>query len=149
MLTTHQSRHRRQFYFLAYYSRVFLMIMASMCFLGNPGRMMSALRMHSASSYVVRRASSSLSSSSYGSKSYTVETENANSVTDAMSKAATSEAERLFRYYNNTNNKQLQQSSIITKPPTVWRSRTEVANYIRENIDTVLFDCDGVLYRTT
>eukprot|EP00536_Pseudo-nitzschia_multiseries_P006144 jgi/Psemu1/192430/e_gw1.127.77.1 len=37
----------------------------------------------------------------------------------------------------------------VTNHPTVWRSRSEAATYVRDSIDTVLFDCDGVLYRTT
>lgn len=32
--------------------------------------------------------------------------------------------------------------------PTVWRSPEEAATFVEDNIDTVLFDCDGVLYRT-
>jgi phosphoglycolate/pyridoxal phosphate phosphatase family enzyme len=32
--------------------------------------------------------------------------------------------------------------------PTIWLSRTDAADFVKEEIDTVLFDCDGVLYRT-
>lgn len=43
---------------------------------------------------------------------------------------------------------QLYYSSSDTRTPTVWTSREEVSAFVAENIDTVLFDCDGVLYRT-
>lgn len=32
--------------------------------------------------------------------------------------------------------------------PTLWKSHSEASSFVHENIDTVLFDCDGVLYRT-
>jgi HAD superfamily hydrolase (TIGR01450 family) len=32
--------------------------------------------------------------------------------------------------------------------PVVWKSRNEASTYLDANIDSVLFDCDGVLYRT-
>jgi HAD superfamily hydrolase (TIGR01450 family) len=32
--------------------------------------------------------------------------------------------------------------------PVVWKSRNEASAYLDANIDSVLFDCDGVLYRT-
>ena len=35
-----------------------------------------------------------------------------------------------------------------TKAPILWSSQDEAASYVKDHIDTVLFDCDGVLYRT-
>lgn len=32
--------------------------------------------------------------------------------------------------------------------PQLWASQDDVSSYIQQNIDAVLFDCDGVLYRT-
>jgi len=76
-----------------------------------------------------------------------------NDITDVMHKTATAETERLFRYYNEMKKNQSlntdDDTASITKTPTIWQSREEASAYVRENIDTVLFDCDGVLYRTT
>jgi len=89
----------------------------------------------------------SLSSTSTGSSIIKTETEN--SITSTLTAIATSEAEQLFRYYNKDSNKRQPQQSATTKLPIVWKCRTEAATYISENIDTILFDCDGVLYRTS
>ena len=129
---------------------------AAACFIGSTDSLSSS----SSSSL-----SSSASSASSASSSSVVETIT-NDITDVLHKTATAETERLFQYYNNNKNKNNQQTNtdddnttatketgtgtaMITKPPTVWRSRAEAATYVRENIDTILFDCDGVLYRTT
>eukprot|EP00535_Pseudo-nitzschia_heimii_P007226 CAMPEP_0197177800 /NCGR_PEP_ID=MMETSP1423-20130617/3277_1 /TAXON_ID=476441 /ORGANISM="Pseudo-nitzschia heimii, Strain UNC1101" /LENGTH=449 /DNA_ID=CAMNT_0042627407 /DNA_START=37 /DNA_END=1386 /DNA_ORIENTATION=- len=81
--------------------------------------------------------------------------ENENSgITEAMHAAATAETERIYRFYRNDSDDDedgggsASSSSSSSSPPTVWRSREEAASYVREEIDTVLFDCDGVLYRT-
>lgn len=34
-----------------------------------------------------------------------------------------------------------------TAPVAVWSSRQEASDFVDENIDAILFDCDGVLYR--
>jgi phosphoglycolate/pyridoxal phosphate phosphatase family enzyme len=39
-------------------------------------------------------------------------------------------------------------ATTTTKIPTLWTTQEEASTYVQENIDTVLFDCDGVLYRT-
>ncbi|KAL3931731.1 MAG: hypothetical protein SGBAC_011174 [Bacillariaceae sp.] len=44
--------------------------------------------------------------------------------------------------------KELYDSMRDMKVPTIWKSREEASEFVTENIDTVLFDCDGVLYRT-
>lgn len=97
-------------------------------------------------------SSSSISLSSTSTGSSKMETETTSSITSTAigTATATSEAEQLFRYYNKDSNKRRrQQQNETTKLPIVWKCRTEAATYIRENIDTVLFDCDGVLYRTS
>jgi len=43
---------------------------------------------------------------------------------------------------------QLYSASNHMNMPIVWKSREEASEFVLENIDTVLFDCDGVLYRT-
>jgi len=58
-----------------------------------------------------------------------------------MHQAATAEAEKLSQFYNPS-------STTVSRPPVVWQSSKEASSYVREHIDTVLFDCDGVLYRT-
>jgi phosphoglycolate/pyridoxal phosphate phosphatase family enzyme len=60
------------------------------------------------------------------------------SATDLMSKEAEDELSKLAAFYD--------QSSFPT--PTIWESQAEASSYVDENVDTVLFDCDGVLYRT-
>mmetsp|Transcript_7362 Transcript_7362/g.18012 ORF Transcript_7362/g.18012 Transcript_7362/m.18012 type:complete len:412 (+) Transcript_7362:39-1274(+) len=65
-----------------------------------------------------------------------------NGATDLLQQTATAEAERLFRYYSQS------EDIIESIPPTVWLSSEEASSFVRDNIDTVLFDCDGVLYRT-
>ncbi|VEU33324.1 unnamed protein product [Pseudo-nitzschia multistriata] len=103
----------------------------------------------------------SLSLSPFSSKSSTTSAKTTSAITDLMHEAAVAETERLFQFYSsngnyNTENTEnnnyptkIEASPVITSPPTVWRSSEEAVTYIRDNIDTVLFDCDGVLYRTT
>lgn len=71
-----------------------------------------------------------------------------------MGETAAAETERLFQFYKRRNSEKQEGADgsgacAITEAPTVWRSREEAATYVRDNIDTILFDCDGVLYRTT
>jgi phosphoglycolate/pyridoxal phosphate phosphatase family enzyme len=39
-------------------------------------------------------------------------------------------------------------TTTTTTIPTFWTTQEEASTYVHDNIDTVLFDCDGVLYRT-
>ena len=39
------------------------------------------------------------------------------------------------------------ESNISSKVPTIWTSREEAASFVKKNVDAILFDCDGVLYR--
>lgn len=50
------------------------------------------------------------------------------------------EAAEQLEYWNQhgTNN-----------PPMVWSNRKEASDYVSQNIDAILLDCDGVLYRGT
>lgn len=36
---------------------------------------------------------------------------------------------------------------ISSKNPIIWSSREEAASFVEENVDAIMFDCDGVLYR--
>ena len=72
------------------------------------------------------------------------------SITDVMMKAGIAETERLARYYATDDAKETSTTTTTTTTPipTVWQSSEEASSYIRDHIDTILFDCDGVLYRT-
>ena len=66
---------------------------------------------------------------------------------DAATKSAASAAvERLFHYYKDHPTDAATSDSAS---PTMWRCRTESVPYIQDQIDNILFDCDGVLYQTT
>mmetsp|Transcript_1767 Transcript_1767/g.3854 ORF Transcript_1767/g.3854 Transcript_1767/m.3854 type:complete len:453 (-) Transcript_1767:83-1441(-) len=130
-------------------------------------RLTSILTLMSVASAFLTRTAVSLSPlSAVSSSSLTSNAKTSNANTDLMHETAVAETERLFQYYNsngknkNTNKQGVQNvgdviststSTSTTEPksPTVLRSREEASAYIRDNIDTVLFDCDGVLYRTT
>ena len=62
-----------------------------------------------------------------------------NSATDLMRIESEEETWKLKEYYENA----------AFPVPEIWNSQCEASKYIDENVDTVLFDCDGVLYRTT
>ena len=83
-------------------------------------------------------------------------------VRDKLLAAATTELKRVKQYYmsdefNNTNNNantsSIQQQGedspqrVTTGPPLILETTTSVQTYL-ENIDTIMFDCDGVLYRS-
>lgn len=65
------------------------------------------------------------------------------SATDRMEAEAIAETERLATFYR-------EQGTTLKddKKPTVWISGDVAAAFVRDEIDTILFDCDGVLYRT-
>ena len=69
-------------------------------------------------------------SSSYSSKG-------SGSLTESIRVEAEAEMSKLLSHYKGQ-----------TKAPILWTSQDEAASYVKEHIDTVLFDCDGVLYRT-
>jgi len=58
--------------------------------------------------------------------------------TENMRREANHEVEKLEQFY----------SSCSFDTPEFWKTREEGSSYIDRNIDSVLFDCDGVLYRT-
>jgi phosphoglycolate/pyridoxal phosphate phosphatase family enzyme len=58
--------------------------------------------------------------------------------TDEMRKDAQEETEKLEKFYE----------TVPFEKPQFWKTRQEGADYVSKNIDTILFDCDGVLYRT-
>jgi phosphoglycolate/pyridoxal phosphate phosphatase family enzyme len=58
--------------------------------------------------------------------------------TDVMRIEAEEETQKLREFYA---------SSPFSTTPSFWKNQ-EAASFVEENIDTVLFDCDGVLYRT-
>lgn len=55
-----------------------------------------------------------------------------------MLEESTEETKKLANHYAQ---------SAASETPTVWTSREEAATFVKERIDSVLFDCDGVLYR--
>ena len=62
--------------------------------------------------------------------------------TESMRVEAIKETERLYDFYNSNSD-----DGIVCRPK-VWTSRAEAAAFVRDEIDTIMFDCDGVLYRT-
>ena len=83
--------------------------------------------------------SHSLSTSSQPPTSTPGQIANGGVTIDPLQEIATAEVEKLSSYYSGAD---------ISNPPTLWLSSGEASSYVRDNIDTVLFDCDGVLYRT-
>jgi len=55
---------------------------------------------------------------------------------------ATAETKKLEKYYGQQPNKE------TDAQPTIWQSSHEAWSYISKHVDVILFDCDGVLYRT-
>lgn len=62
-------------------------------------------------------------------------------ITERMRKEAEIEMHKLVSYYKELP---LQQQQL----PMLWSSREEASSFVKNKIDAVLFDCDGVLYRT-
>jgi phosphoglycolate/pyridoxal phosphate phosphatase family enzyme len=61
------------------------------------------------------------------------------SITEQMRVEADQEMQKLVSHYES------QDKSTV---PLMWKSREEASRFIDEKIDSVLFDCDGVLYRS-
>lgn len=61
-----------------------------------------------------------------------------NTILTQMVEESIIETQKLHRFYEKAH----------YVAPVVWNSRTIAAEYLEATIDTVLFDCDGVLYRT-
>jgi phosphoglycolate/pyridoxal phosphate phosphatase family enzyme len=70
----------------------------------------------------------------------TIDTET--STTDRMRTEAIEQTERLANFYRTT------ETPTNDERPTIWMPDEAVASFVRNDIDTILFDCDGVLYRT-
>lgn len=82
-------------------------------------------------------SSSSFLSSSATNGETTVAT--ALSITEQMRVEAHQEMQKLVKHYGS-------QDTVTS--PLMWESQEEATRFIDEQIDSVLFDCDGVLYRT-
>jgi len=48
------------------------------------------------------------------------------------------ETQKLVEHYGSSNS---------SETPTIWTSRDDAASFVNDNVDAILFDCDGVLYR--
>ena len=97
------------------------------------------------------------SSGSVLSSSESVTVADSESVATKQMKHEAKEQLKILQTHYNTILRKQQQSS-PSSPPTInvpefWTDDTDtdingVTNYIEQNIDNILFDCDGVLYRT-
>jgi phosphoglycolate phosphatase len=102
----------------------------------------------------VLRRLSAMGISSSGSSS------SSSAATESMKVAAIVEVNQLHQFYYSSSQMAGYRSSSFTtttatsssmlrsSPPTIWQNREDASQFIRDEIDTVLFDCDGVLYRT-
>ena len=63
------------------------------------------------------------------------------SVTRRMEEEAEAEVAALFQYF-------LKSSTLSSHSPKVWTSHAEASTFVQDHIDAVLFDCDGVVYRS-
>lgn len=64
---------------------------------------------------------------------------NADSVTERMRDEAELEMQKVLQYFEKSN---------IQKKPILWTCKDDVVSFVDQHIDTVLFDCDGVVYRS-
>ena len=62
------------------------------------------------------------------------------SITDIIQEESVQETHQLIAHFRST-------STIPSKIPTIWTSREEAASFVEDNVDAIMFDCDGVLYR--
>jgi phosphoglycolate/pyridoxal phosphate phosphatase family enzyme len=66
------------------------------------------------------------------------DTDSLSSATHVMQMESLEELKKLANYY----------SSVSFPAPTIWEKPIQASNFVSQHIDSVLFDCDGVLYRT-
>lgn len=60
------------------------------------------------------------------------------SATEQMRVDSEEQLQKLAEFYSQSS---------VPSPPTIWKSQCDASRFVDEHIDTVLFDCDGVLYR--
>jgi len=65
------------------------------------------------------------------------------SATEQMRKDAQSEMEKVAKHYELVLDK-----LPTSKIPSMWNTKEEASSFVDKNIDAVLFDCDGVVYRS-
>ena len=70
----------------------------------------------------------------------TTTTQTVSSVTEAMRTDAMEQMRTIHQHYSSS-------SSSIEAPFTLLRTRQEASDFVRQHVDALLFDCDGVLYR--
>jgi len=67
----------------------------------------------------------------------------ATSISEQIRQDATNEMQRVIDFYSNVND------DLVNNKPELLTTREQVSQFLQDNrIDTVLFDCDGVLYRS-
>lgn len=68
--------------------------------------------------------------------------------TDQIRLDAEKEMDKVLQYFGSEQDNNPSTTSSTTTCPTLWTTRQEANAFIDNELDAILFDCDGVLYRS-